>query len=83
MALVKKALGLSDSGYKTPEASVYIDRALQLNPAYGQALYKRGEWAVEEGDFKRGIESWQTLLSLVGEDERLRAKIDSLYEVMQ
>ena len=77
MALVKKALGLSDS------ASVYIDRALQLNPAYGQALYKRGEWAVEEGDFKRGIESWQTLLSLVGEDERLRAKIDSLYEVMQ
>lgn len=77
MALVKKALGMSDSAF------VYMDRALQLNPAYRQALYKRGEWAVEEGDFKRGIESWQTLLSLVGEDERLRAKIDSLYEVMQ
>jgi len=75
--LVKKALGMPDSAF------VYMDRALQLNPAYRQALYKRGEWAVEEGDIKRGIESWQTLLSLVGEDERLRAKIDSLYEVMQ
>ena len=76
MALVKRAQGRSDAAF------YYVDQALLHNPTYKQALYKRGEWAAEDGNYVRAIGDWQKLLELVGDDEQLRAKIDSLYEVM-
>ena len=76
MALVKRAKGFSDASV------AYIDQALLYNPTYRQALYKRGEWAAEEGNYARAVSDWQKLLELVGDDERLRVKIDSLREVV-
>ena len=76
IALVKRAQGVSDAAF------YYVDQALLHNPTYQQALYKRGEWAAEDGNYVRAVGDWQKLLELVGDDERLRAKIDSLYEVM-
>ena len=76
IALVKRAQGVSDAAF------YYVDQALLHNPTYQQALYKRGEWAAEDGNYARAVGDWQKLLELVGDDERLRAKIDSLYEVM-
>ena len=41
-----------------------------------------GEWAAEEGNYARAVSDWQKLSELVGGDERLRVKIDSLREVV-
>ena len=76
MALVKRAQGVSAA------AVTYIDQALLYNPTYRQALYKRGEWAAEDGNYARAVSDWRKLSKLVGGDERLRVKIDSLNEVM-
>ena len=76
MALVKRAQGASDA------AHMYIDQALSYNPTYRQALYKRGEWAAEEGNYVRAVSDWEKLSELVGGDERLQVKIDSLNEVI-
>ena len=76
MALVKRAQGASDA------AVAFIDQAPLYNPTYRQALYKRGEWPAEVGNHARAVSDWQKLSELVGGDERLRVKIDSLNKVM-
>ncbi len=59
-------------------ADSLLDKALEGEPNYGQALYKSGELAAIAGDTARALSRWENLLSLVGQDETLRSKIDSL-----
>ena len=76
VALVKRTQGASDA------TVAFIDQAPLYNPTYRQALYKRGEWTAEVGNHARAVSDWQKLSELVGGDERLRVKIDSLNKVM-
>jgi cytochrome c-type biogenesis protein CcmH/NrfG len=58
-----------------------LDKALQLDPNYANALYNKGmlKWQVR-GDLKGAVDSWEKLLKITSKDNPNREKLVKLIE---
>lgn len=68
-------LGMSKGQTLAGEPEALIKQALEINPKHIQALALSGSAAFEQGDYRRAVSQWQTLLSLIPTDAELRPSI--------
>ena len=70
-------LGMSRGQSLAGEPEALLKRALKLDPRHVQALALSGRAAFEQGDYRRAVVQWQTLLALLPPDAPLRASIEA------
>ena len=75
---IADASGLAANGVMSGEPMAYVNRALELDPQYPQALWMAGLGEMQQGNTEKALSLWNTLVPLLKETPQQQQELRDL-----